>query len=67
MVELLAQNIDYHISNVIILFLFSFLYTIIRLRVFRIHWYFLKEFTKNFFSTLLIYGIYMLFLFSKTI
>jgi len=67
MIEFLPENIEYHISNIIILFVFSFMYTIIRLKMFRVHSYFFKEFMKNFFSTLFIYGIYMLFLFSKTV
>lgn len=65
MIEFFAENINYHVSNIVILFVFSFIYTIIRLRVFRVHKYFFKEFIKNFFSTLFIYGIYMLFLFPE--
>ncbi len=67
MIELLAENSTYHISNIIVLFVFSFLYTIVRLKAFRVHSYFFKEFLKNFFTTLFIYGLYLLFLFSKTI
>lgn len=67
MIEFLDENTGYHISNIVILFVFSFLYTVMMLRAFRMHRYFFKEFLKNFFTTLVIYGIYMLFLFSKTI
>ncbi len=67
MIEFLGENMGYHISNVVILFIFSFLYTIMKLRAFRVHSYFFKEFLKNFFTTLFIYVIYMLFLFSKTV
>ena len=67
MVEFLAENIDYHISNMLILFGFSFLYTVIKLRIFRANIYFLKEYMKNFFATIFIYLLYLLFLASKTL
>ena len=67
MIEFLGENIGYHISNVVILFVFSFLYTITILKAFRANKYFFYEFIKNFFTTLFLYGLYMLFLFSKTI
>jgi|AAUQ01.1.fsa_nt_gi hypothetical protein len=62
MIELLIENIDYHISNILILFSFSLVYTTIKLRFFRVNIFFLKEFMKNFFAIISIYLLYILLL-----
>jgi len=63
--EFLSENISYYISNVVLLLVFSFFYTLFKLKVFRANNFFLKEFLKNFFAGIVIYIIYILFLFSK--
>ena len=60
------ELLSYHLSNIIILFIFSFIYTTIRLHAFRLCGYFFREFGKNFFSSLFVYGIYIVFTLSKT-
>jgi len=65
MSEFLSENMLHHISNVMLLLGFSFFYTIFKLKIFRANNFFLKEFLKNFFSGIVIYIIYILFLFSK--
>jgi len=65
MSQFVVENMLHHISNVVLLLVFSFFYTLFKLKIFRANNFFLKEFLKNFFAGIVIYIIYILFLFSK--